>query len=114
MYDDEELNKIVERAIPLAELDCAPTGRCICSRPACSLCRPACSLCFLSRVPEFGPPATNSEAWLVATPEEGEKCGGIEVAGSPALSHRRAMLDEIVQFHSSVRRPRFLGPDQLS
>ena len=58
MYDPEEMARTFEVAAAPSELDCAPTGRCICSRPTCRECIPP-------RSDEFGPPITNSEAWIV-------------------------------------------------
>ena len=52
------MSKTFETAVAPAELDCAPTGKCICSRPECRKC-------FPPRPDEFGPPIVNSEAWIV-------------------------------------------------
>ena len=35
LYETDDMNKFFEKAIAPAELDCASTGRCICSRPEC-------------------------------------------------------------------------------
>ena len=59
LYEAGDRDKLFEKATVPAEMDCAPTGRCICSRPECGIC-------FPPRGPEFGPAVTNSEAWLVA------------------------------------------------
>ena len=52
------MDKVFEKAIASAEMDCAPTGRCICSRPKCRICFPPGGH-------ELGPAVTNSEDWLV-------------------------------------------------
>ena len=58
MYDEVERDRIFEKAVAPAELDCAPTGGCICSRPECIEC-------FPSPLPEFGPPVVNAETWMI-------------------------------------------------
>ena len=62
MYDQVEMDRIFEKAEAPAELDCAPTGGCICSRPECGEC-------FPPPLPEFGPPVVNAETWLVSADE---------------------------------------------
>jgi hypothetical protein len=59
MYLPSDLDELFEKAVAPKELDCAPSGVCICSRPEC----PAC---FPPPAPEFGPAVVNSEAWLAA------------------------------------------------
>ena len=59
LYNASDMDKLFERATAPPEMDCAPTGRCICSRPECGVC-------FPPRGHEFGPAVTNSETWLVA------------------------------------------------
>ena len=59
LYETDDMDKLVEKAIAPAEMDCAPTGRCICSLPECGIL-------FPPRWHELGPAVTNSEAWLVA------------------------------------------------
>ena len=66
MYDAEQMSKTCEIATAPVELDCAPTGQCICSRPECRKC-------FPPRIGEFGPPIVNSEAWIVVAKSESEK-----------------------------------------
>ena len=58
MYDEVERDRIFEKAVAPAELDCAPTGGCICSRPECSDC-------FPPPLSEFGPPVVNAETWMI-------------------------------------------------
>ena len=60
-YDADELDRLFEKAVAPDELDCAPTSRCICSRPDCSNC-------FPPRASELAPPVTNAEAWVCASP----------------------------------------------
>ena len=62
MYVHRDLDLISQRAEAPDELGCAPTGRCICSRPECGDCFPGLA-------PEFGPPITNAEAWLMSSAE---------------------------------------------
>ena len=64
MYEEVDRDRIFEKAVAPDELDCAPTGRCICSRPECAIC-------FPPRAPEFGPPVINAEAWW-STPRAAE------------------------------------------
>ena len=59
MYDQTERDRIFDKAVAPPEMDCAPTGVCICSKPECRSC-------FPFQKPEFGPPIVNAEAWLVA------------------------------------------------
>ena len=59
MYLPNDLDDFFEKAVAPKELDCAPTGACICSRPECKVC-------FPPPAPEFGPAVENSEAWIVA------------------------------------------------
>ena len=58
MYDQAERDRIFDIALAPPEVDCAPVGKCICYRPECRLCFPL-------PLPEFSPPITNAEAWLV-------------------------------------------------
>ena len=62
MYVQKDLDLIFQRAEAPDELDCARTGRCMCSRPGCGDCFPGLA-------PEFGPPITNAEAWLMIPAE---------------------------------------------
>ena len=59
MYVQADLDKIVQRAEAPDELDCASNGRCIWSSPECGHC-------FPGMAPEFGPPITNAEAWIMS------------------------------------------------
>ena len=93
MYDPEEMAKTFEVATAPIELDCAPTGRCICSRPTCQKCFPPLPA-------EFGPPIVNSEAWIVDRHESEKGCEFGEVASSQSLQR--------------VRLPRVLGFSQSS
>ena len=65
MYDEVEMDRIFEKAVAPAELDCAPCNGCICSRPECSAC-------FPPPLPEFGPPIANAETWVVSSEVAGE------------------------------------------
>ena len=58
MYDQTERDRIFDKAVAPPEVNCAPVGACICYRPECRLCFPL-------PLPEFSPPITNAEAWLV-------------------------------------------------
>ena len=58
LYETDDMDKLFENAIAPDEMDCAPTGRCIRSRPKCRICLPP-------RGHELRPAVTNSEAWLV-------------------------------------------------
>ena len=60
MYLDKDLDQLFEKAVAPPELDCAPTGSCICSRPECPVC-------FPPRAPEFGPAVVDSECWIAAS-----------------------------------------------
>ena len=57
-YEAGDLDKLFDKAEAPAEMDCAPTGECICSRPECRVC-------FPSKEYSFGPAIVNSETWLV-------------------------------------------------
>ena len=57
MYDTNEMSKTFEISVAPAELDCALTLQCMCSRPKCRVC-------FPPPMSEFGPPVTNSEAFF--------------------------------------------------
>ena len=57
-YEAGDIDKLFDKAIAPDELDCAPTGECICSRPECRVCFPVKNY-------GFGPAIVNSEAWLV-------------------------------------------------
>ena len=58
LYETDYMNKLFEKAVAPAEMDCAPTGQCICSRPECrTWCPP--------KEYELGPAINSSEAWLV-------------------------------------------------
>ena len=59
MYLPNDIEEFFEKAVAPDELDCAPTGACICSRPECKVC-------FPPPAPEFGPAVENSEAWIFA------------------------------------------------
>jgi len=59
MYLPNDIEEFFEKAVAPDELDCAPTGACICSRPECKVC-------FPPPAPEFGPAVVNAEAWIVA------------------------------------------------
>ena len=79
-YDEEERDRIFEKAVAPVEHDCAPTSRCICSRPECATC-------FPPRASELGPPVINAEAWIVAS-------SPLLVAGRSARCPRR-LADEV-------------------
>ena len=57
LYEGAGIDAIFEKATAPAELDCAPTGRCICSRLECGIC-------FPPRGSEVDPVVEKSEAWL--------------------------------------------------
>ena len=92
MYDIEEMSKTFETAVAPAELDCAPTGKCICSRPECRKC-------FPPRPDEFGPPIVNSEAWIVDKQVSEKGCEFGEVASSQGL--QRVTLPRVLGFNQS-------------
>ena len=56
-YEAGDIDKLFDKAIAPDELDCAPTGECICSRPECRVCFPTKNYGFI-------PAIVNSEAWL--------------------------------------------------
>ena len=93
MYDPEKMSKTFEIATAPVELDCAPTGECICSRPECRKC-------FPPRIGDFDPPIINSEAWIVDRHESEKECEFNEVASSQSLQR--------------VRLPSELGSSQSS
>ena len=62
MYADGDMEGLFGKAVAAPELDCEPSGACICSRPHCGIC-------FPPPAPEFGPAVVDSEAWL-AVPSE--------------------------------------------
>ena len=55
LYETDDMNELFEKAIAPDEMDCSPTGKCICSHPECRVC-------FPSKEYEFGPAITKSEA----------------------------------------------------
>ena len=59
LYEAGDMDKLFEKAVAPDEMDCAPTGKCICSRPEGRVC-------FPPKEYSFGPAIVNSEAWLVA------------------------------------------------
>lgn len=109
MYDPEEMSKTFEVATAPDELDCAPTGRCICSRPTCRECFPL-------RPAEFGPPIGNSEAWIIDRHEIEKGREFDEIVSSQSLSEKGREFDKVASSGSlqRVRLPRLLGPRQSS
>ena len=81
MYDQREMDRIFEKAEAPAELDCAPSGTCICSRPECGEC-------FPPPAAEFGPPVANAEAWMFSTSKPSTLAPRASPAGSSGEERR--------------------------
>ena len=124
MYDAHEMSKTFEIAVAPAELDFAQTGQCTCSRPECRVC-------FPPPMPEFGPPVTNSEAWIIDKSEILSEKGckrecGVEATRTLVLSQQSKSFGEVAPSQSleqclesqgisgTVRWPRLLGSSQSS
>ena len=109
MYDSKEMSKTFEMAVAPAELDRAPTGQCICSRPECRVC-------FPPPMTEFGPPVTNSEAWIIDSSEilseKGQTLLGEIEKGQTLLGE--VDCRESRRTSGTESWPRLLGPGQSS
>ena len=124
MYDTNEMSNTFEIAVAPAELDCALSGQCICSRPECRVCFPLPK-------PDIGPRLTNSEAWIIdrseIMSEKGRKrdCG-VEATRPLDLPQQSRSFDEEAPSQSveqclesrgisgTVRCSRLLGSGQSS